>query len=194
MGQAPEIWWKFAEYEVRDGYIRPKEGGTFQSFDPWKHRKNEDPPYIQLVQLVRNVAPDGPLRLTFDDLVDWLVEVPKPVMVVPSCMQYHISVWPAVNTKHSEHTRQNQLNAIREDRDKHGWAERDSVLLDTGDDSLVFPVSHWEVWAGSFMVLVGWNMKPVEASDHVAQMLLIGPGHQSPGWETHPPTTMTDFR
>ena len=133
------------------------------------------------------VAPDG-LRFTFDDLVDWLVELPKPAMVQPAYMRGAIGVWPATNAKQVEHGLRNQVNAVREFREQHGLSNDQSVLLDTGDDSLVFPLSHLEVWAGSFLILVGWNIRPAKASDHVAQMLLIAPGHESPGWETHPPT------
>ncbi len=133
------------------------------------------------------VAPDG-LRFTFDELVDWLVELPKPAMVQPAYTRGAIGVWPAVNTKKTEHELRNQIAGLREFREQHGLSDTQSVLLDTSDDSLVFPLSHLEVWAGSFLIHVGWSIKPAEASDYVAQMLLIAPGHQSPGWETHPPT------
>ena len=133
------------------------------------------------------IAPDG-LRLTFDDLVDWLVELPKPAMVQPSYMRGHIGVWPATNAKQVEFDLRNQVNVVREIREQHSLSDDQSVLLDTGDDSLVFPLSHLEVWARSFLILVGWDLSLAEASDYVAQMFLVAPGHESPGWETHPST------
>jgi hypothetical protein len=62
-------WWRFAQYEVRDGYIRPVGGAPPRRFDPWaeylktrmsrtKDGARPDPPYRSLIALLEKVTPE----------------------------------------------------------------------------------------------------------------------------------------
>ncbi len=30
-----QAWWRFSEYELRDGYLRPAQGAKLESYSPW---------------------------------------------------------------------------------------------------------------------------------------------------------------
>jgi predicted RNA-binding Zn ribbon-like protein len=52
-------WWKFDQYAIEDGYIRPAPGASLGAFDPWTaHQDGATPPYIQLVRLVSELPRD----------------------------------------------------------------------------------------------------------------------------------------
>jgi len=53
-------WWRFSDYEISDGYIRPARGAKLERYDPWQeYRKGKpefkerkvQPPYAELVNL-----------------------------------------------------------------------------------------------------------------------------------------------
>ena len=57
------MWWRFSEYEVEDGYVRPAVGATLSTFDLWRRYENPESetwelPYQQLVALVQDLPSD----------------------------------------------------------------------------------------------------------------------------------------
>jgi hypothetical protein len=57
------VWWRSNRYEIRNGYIRPAPGASLKRFDPWKPQGTGGGtrPYLELVDLVRDVPTDRPL-------------------------------------------------------------------------------------------------------------------------------------
>src|SRR4051812_9704500 len=61
-----DLWWRFSQYELRDGYIRPAPGAALGTFDPWAHyhaardgRGTGQPPYVSLLNLL-DTLPSSP--------------------------------------------------------------------------------------------------------------------------------------
>jgi len=71
-------WWRFARYEVKDGYIRPIEGLPLRSYEPWEAyhtphgKETRKQPYHSLLELVSSID-RGELDPDERDLaiVDW---------------------------------------------------------------------------------------------------------------------------
>ncbi len=59
-------WWKFSDYVVRDGFIRPAPGAGPTTYDPWSDywgrakmaKREHQPPYQSLVALVKTFGVD----------------------------------------------------------------------------------------------------------------------------------------
>lgn len=57
-------WWRFAVYEIQDGFIRPRAKASLAEFDPWGAYKTrakghtDTPPYLELVNLVQDLPRD----------------------------------------------------------------------------------------------------------------------------------------
>ncbi len=55
-------WWRFSEYEIADGYIRPTWNAELKEYDPWapfwrrQRGRVFRPPYAQLVNLTRDLS------------------------------------------------------------------------------------------------------------------------------------------
>lgn len=75
-------WWRFSQYEIRDGAIQPAEGATLGEYDPWaeyevsrqKGSGSAEPPYQSLARLVQQASftVDGTLRPESEAAVlDW---------------------------------------------------------------------------------------------------------------------------
>ena len=78
-------WWRFTEYELRGGYIRPTSQAKLKSYDPWKEfygtrSTGKQPvfPYETLIELLKKVRPvfgkDGSLSVAPEDetfLLQW---------------------------------------------------------------------------------------------------------------------------
>ncbi len=75
-------WWRFSQYEIRDGAIQPAEGATLEGYDPWaeyeasrlKGSGSAEPPYQSLARLVQQASftVDGLLRPESEEAVlDW---------------------------------------------------------------------------------------------------------------------------
>lgn len=66
MGRAAEIftnrWWRYDEYEVADGYLRPKQGAKLGEYEPWAayascvERNTEARPYMELIDLAERIS------------------------------------------------------------------------------------------------------------------------------------------
>jgi hypothetical protein len=59
---AAGVWWRFEQYELRDGHIRPAKGARLERWDPWEEyraaresRPEGQPPYQRLLQLVNSI-------------------------------------------------------------------------------------------------------------------------------------------
>ena len=72
-GVAVGRWWRFEQYEVRDGVIRPAPGASLEPYDPWTPYREAragnggQPPYESLLDLVQDTKfqprpGPGPLR------------------------------------------------------------------------------------------------------------------------------------
>ena len=69
-------WWRFSEYEVVDGRIRPKAGARLSQYDPWENFRlsrsrggTGEPPYQSLLRLLQEIdyrQVRGPERLRFE--------------------------------------------------------------------------------------------------------------------------------
>jgi hypothetical protein len=63
LGRGESAWWRFSEYELRNGYIQPAPGAGLDRYDPWSaHRtaiahgaKIAAPPYAQLATIAAQV-------------------------------------------------------------------------------------------------------------------------------------------
>lgn len=59
-------WWRFDEYEVADGYLRPKPGAVLTAYEPWAayakcvERNSDERPYLALVELAERIIADSP--------------------------------------------------------------------------------------------------------------------------------------
>src|SRR5436190_5930019 len=57
-------WWKYSRYEVRDERICPRPKARLKSYDPWaeyesaKRNTGESPPYVSLLNLLKEIQPD----------------------------------------------------------------------------------------------------------------------------------------
>jgi len=139
------------------------------------------PPYV--------ILPDGP-RLRDSDLVDWLERAPKPLFAVPTYIRRMIAAWPAFSGSQLTHDLANQQSILMEFQQAQQLADSATIQLDTGIETVAFPLSHLKAWAASYVASVGWNLKPPQ-DGVAAQVLLITPGRRhSPGWESgdHPQT------
>src|SRR5918912_966861 len=54
-------WWRFEDYELRDGYIRPAPGAKLERYDPWadyrarQGKRELQPPYKSLLGLLDSI-------------------------------------------------------------------------------------------------------------------------------------------
>ena len=73
-------WWRFTDYEIKDGYIRPADGAQVEEYDPWaghisaRSGSRMEPPYQQLLELVdRTTTTRGVTlnRVARDAILDW---------------------------------------------------------------------------------------------------------------------------
>jgi hypothetical protein len=53
-------WWRFSQYKLEDGYIKPARGARLMTYDPWRtywetrgERSSVAPPYVSLLDLLR---------------------------------------------------------------------------------------------------------------------------------------------
>lgn len=70
------LWWRFSEYELKDEYICPTPGAKLELYDPWQlyrdsweydpdsatpfaEKRQKDPPYISLFDLVEEMEPSS---------------------------------------------------------------------------------------------------------------------------------------
>ena len=55
-------WWRFDSYEMKDGYLRPRQGARLHAYDPWelfrdsRKARGADPPYQVLLNLVQGLS------------------------------------------------------------------------------------------------------------------------------------------
>jgi AraC family transcriptional regulator of adaptative response/methylated-DNA-[protein]-cysteine methyltransferase len=73
-------WWRFSNYELRQGLLQPAPGEQLKSYDLWRAvrmqragRLDAPPPHHELLQLLRRLERDGP-RLSAaarDALLEW---------------------------------------------------------------------------------------------------------------------------
>jgi hypothetical protein len=95
-----------------------------------------------------------------------------------------IAAWPAFSGAQLTHDLVNQQNAISSFQQEEQLADSATMTLDTGTETLSFPLSHLKAWATNYLTSVGWNLKPPK-DDAPAQLLLIIPGRsRSPSWGT----------
>ena len=81
-----QAWWRFSEYELRDGYLRPAPGAALERYRPWdlyrdsreKAERGQQPPYQELTALLNNfrAALDSqgtfvPTKSAVDALLGW---------------------------------------------------------------------------------------------------------------------------
>ncbi|MEX0690445.1 MAG: hypothetical protein WD934_08910 [Gemmatimonadales bacterium] len=131
------------------------------------------PPYV--------VLPDGP-RLGEVDLVDWLERAPKPLFAVPTYIRRMIAAWPAFSGAQLTHDLANQQGILAEFQRTNQLTESETIQLDTGIESVSFPLSHLKVWAATYVASIGWTLKPPH-DGRAAQVILTIPGRRySPEW------------
>lgn len=60
--QLAGYWWRFDRYEMKEGYLRPKQGAGLHAYDPWalfresRTARGADPPYQLLLNLVQGLS------------------------------------------------------------------------------------------------------------------------------------------
>ena len=130
------------------------------------------------------LLPDG-RRFEADQFVDWLQESPKPLVATPTYRRGSIAAWTGVQSPSIEHELENQRKAMADSAGELGLADDTSVLLDTGAEAAVFRFSDLRLWASTYAVAVGWQLRRTKTDPRArAQMVLIAPGPKfSPGWQ-----------
>jgi len=127
------------------------------------------------------ILPDGE-RVRDRDLIDWLERAPKPLFAVPIYIRGTIAAWPAVTSSQIRHDLANQGNAIAEFQQAHQLSETATIVLDTGRETVSFPLSHFKVWAANYVTSVGWDVRPPQDGAPARLVLMVPEGSRSPGW------------
>ena len=131
------------------------------------------------------LLPDG-RRFEADQIVDWLQESPKPLVATPTYGGAPLQRGPAFKSPSVEHELEIQRKALADSAGELGLADDTSVLLDTGAEAAVFRFSDLRLWASTYAVAAGWQLRRTKTDPRArAQMVLIAPGPRfSPGWRT----------
>jgi len=93
-----------------------------------------------------------------------------------------IAAWPAVTGSQVRHDLTNQQNVVAEFQEAHHLSDTTMIVLDTGAETVPFPLAHLKVWAAYYVTSVGWDVLPPQDS-FTARLVLMAPGRRlSPGW------------
>ena len=129
----------------------------------------------------------SPRPVPRDEVATYLTTLPSPAFLAPTTMRGVIAVQflnelGGQRRTSMERQLENQVSILT---DCATGPDSDRVLLEFDEEARVFSLAALRLWAGRYLVLVGWSVAPCKEASRAEWQLVLtgGDGHRySKGW------------